>query len=393
MGMGSLFHFGRKHFRLSGVLLAVTVLGLGCEKQLDISTLPSFQPTGVTPVGSVSNSGFYVEAKVPNSNVSYYMHEQSTFTPSTCTIAQNEAVAANRDILCIMDIAELDLYFGGYSLNFNAPPSMCEYVEATGYNYKLEVGGNGPTAVTVCRTDDAAATALGITSQVPAAVLNVVPSITMDQAGTLTCAWNYSTLNGPNCCGGSYSLTTVFSATGIAGCAAPTRTVPGGIQSWGGSAGACLEGPGTYDPKSPESKGPTGANGSATTGYIYDTSGVGLNTEWKVASGLKLGKNANIFGSGYYTPLNPAAAPTAYNQPWTFACRDSAYDIVARIRVYTRSWDNLAGFLAKTIDSTNPATLEALYNEEVHDFALWSDIGNNFPLRGYSFQGFTYFSD
>ncbi|MEK6579477.1 MAG: hypothetical protein AABZ55_09660, partial [Bdellovibrionota bacterium] len=211
--------------------------------------------------------------------------------------------------------------------------------------------------------------------------------ISANADNTLHCEWDHTKDRiAANCCSGKYQLTTRYSNAGVGGCAAPINTVVS-FADWGGSPGACFDGPGAHDPANPLSKGPVTVGGFPKTDYFFDTSGVGINSEWKVGAPLKLEKGTNLFLANYYTPLNPAAKPTAYGQPWTFSCRDSAFDITARIRVYVRSWDTLAGFIAQTTDITNPATVEATYGEVVHDMFVWQNVGNAYPYQGYIVVG------
>ncbi|OFZ20547.1 MAG: hypothetical protein A2X94_10995 [Bdellovibrionales bacterium GWB1_55_8] len=335
----------------------------------------------VNPTG-----GFYVDAIVAD-GVDYYFHEQSAFENNPCKVIQGETVAAKTDIFCILDVAELDLYYNKFGLNYNAPPGMCKYTELVGYSYYAYEPSPPGLDVTISATYlDGSLTAAS--SDNAAVSLDV-------STNALTCTYDYTSDSGPNCCEGLVTIDSTYTFSPVTGDhdddpATPDTTVipapvsqPGASTSLGGKRSACLNGPGTLDifPK------------DAKSGYPRDlltkAEVEGVNGLFEIPSSIEKDMASTVYVANYFNPTSfggvgstfPQAAgvkPTALLKPfYQFGCLNSAWEYVARIRLLVRSWDRVDNFTAQS----NPysAGNEGQFDTALHDRSVWEDFLNTYP--------------
>ena len=233
-----------------------------------------------------------------------------------------------KDIECMIEGEELDLFFQGVSLNYNAPASMCSYVQVLMPFYFNKKPGIGPTTV----NDNSN----GVTTHG-----GVLPGATDE-----TCNYKYKDSQGndkENCCVGDYSLTTwSTTASGAGFTETPTVTQ----KKWGGSVAKCLSGAAMAVMQKDKS-------GFPKTEISY-VEGVGVRSSYLIPSPLILGSTSNIPIANYFDPaehvgglptaLTPVTDfPTFSPTPkYVFSCLDRANDPIARITLSVRDWNEKA---------------------------------------------------
>jgi hypothetical protein len=324
---------------LTGLVLAISGCKKAGEEELSGSS-PSGSDSGNTPVGIVDNeAGFYVKV-IPNSRYAYKVHAAGT-TSTPCTA---NSTPGTNDIGCMVEAMELDLVFNGATLQYNVPSSMCSYLIFTPYYYFYKESSPGPVAVHYRIPQSGAGT---IVSQVDG---SGNPTTTAYSSGTsIGCVYDYTTVEGPNCCTGSYTLTK------------DTETDPGvwetevSIVPWGGKAANCLAGP-AMDTQ-PKSK-----SGYPKSDIIY-VEGTGLNKSYEIKSPLDVNRGihyvANYFNTADHadvgglpvamqapgsvgTSIVPAVAGTS--PYYEFLCVDRAFEVISRIQVSIQEWNTKAQF-------------------------------------------------
>jgi hypothetical protein len=224
---------------------------------------------------------------------------------------------------------------------------MCEYIlESPSYYYQF-LPGNGPTTVNMTVTD-------GVTTALTyAGGSTSATAISTDGKGGYRCSFDYSTGNpaGPNCCEGTYTLNLTTVVTDPASSNLATST-----QEWTGRHSACLTGP-AMDTQPLD-----------VYGYPRDTfrylAGKQTLFFYGVESPLKKHNFfTNLFAADYFTSTDytdnttwplPFRGPQAvaanpnYISPthpsFILSCLDGAEDVVAQLRLYTRSWTTKAQF-------------------------------------------------
>ncbi|MGE3758026.1 MAG: hypothetical protein AB7H97_09725, partial [Pseudobdellovibrionaceae bacterium] len=229
--------------KMSGLIILVCgVLSLGfltsCSKGEEddgiqlASGLPE-EPEEDIPTGTSekpSDSKFYVYAKI-SQNAEIYTHKKITDASEAadpkwekkCEIDLDATSAADRNLNCLVEVHEADLYFLGVSLEFNVPKSYkCHNLALRPYFFERYNIGTGPTTFTENRDADG----------IPISVTGTDVALATD--GTARCAYDYTLSKGPNCCLGDYVKT-----INTAGSGATTER-----GSWGGDIKSCLSGPG-----------------------------------------------------------------------------------------------------------------------------------------------------
>lgn len=401
---------GKNTFKTLFLLSAVCGLSMaasGCKTNADDDPLADSSSSASSSgssgyaVGTVNSAGFYVQVLTDNASASNYFHEQSQnpLVPgaSSCIVTQaTPATSAAADIVCILDMSELDLYTTEISLNFNAPAGMCNYTYVSPYAfYENEPGYPSSTGTTniAVTTTGGVVTAAAVTD----AGTNLSSQhVGVDDGGSPICKWNYGSFvdGGPSCCVGRYSLS-VDDGTS-------TTTTTG---NFGGTISSCLNGP-AKDSQTPDSAG----NPRST---LYVTGSSGVNQNYVITSPWRKNYSTILYNGNFFNPWDlsnaagavdaNAGAVTAFPtiaaatpnplrnglggngaqiaaQPYyEFGCWDAARDYKARIRVLIRSWDTVSGWTAfsNPYDGTNEPNNFGSY----HDTSQWVDISGN-PTNG-----------
>jgi hypothetical protein len=367
--------------KLTMVLMAIGLFS--CDgysangASLNTATNSSPNPTASTSNGGITcgTNAFCVNV-VPPAGTTMILHQDGNFS-------QPCSAQAGTDMACILEADELDLYAQGMSLNYNVPTGMCSYMRMQPYFYYQYQPGIGPTQVTITTPPSGTPVETDSNDGIPTSSnANQTKTIVSGYTSTTaTCSADYTSSGGPNCCGGSYSLTLTTPATSPS--TSPVTTVS--TQSWGGNPNNCLVGPGV-DSQIHE----TGSPGDPRIGYpeasLFTLDGVALNKNYVVQSPLTKGYVTNAYianfwqsgTTGYYPLLTTGpttGAPNAIQgpnviagsiesgcqdgpfctgNPWyEFVCEDPASDYVARIRVMVRSWTSDVNFRSFIANQTN----------------------------------------
>jgi hypothetical protein len=416
-------------YQKAGMILSLAIVGnltAGCRADLSTAsgiTSGSGSTVDVgagatTASGTASNDAFWVkpyfDPKKPNEVYSFYLHEQSSsYGSANCQVA---AGSATNDIYCYLDVNELDLIFNGVSLDFNAPVGMCSYTSLKPYAfYFLPAGYFSPPAITIAKDTSGAVTGVTFTSGGAAVPAAGATAVAINAGGTApVCPFDYTEAGGPNCCEGNYTVTVTQAAVAPA---PPTTTTVDG--KFGGKVSNCIVGPGKdfrqsangYPVEEISRTSLNGGNelvqvtsplkksnldGSPYSGNIYPANYfnptsfgfVGVPTwpvpkaNWpRAISGDLVGAPAVLVGTKSYSFSDGTSYMTAsgsLNPYYEYACLDSDYDVLARIRLFVNSWDTLAGWTSTSGPYSGGA--EAGFPEyPKHDFAVWEDFVNTFP--------------
>ena len=344
-------------------ILCVFALIAGCESEEDSDSSSS---GSVVPGIVDANGGFNIKINNPTST-NHYIHKAGDFTTG-CSVAANETSFANQDITCIVEIEELAGANTGVKMVANAPPGMCKYVWHLPYYYFGLDYGDGPSAV-VARFD-ADGNFMSSGGAPPSSITG--PGV-FDQNGSVVCNYNYAAIEGPNCCTGDYTLRTI------------TPTSDTTINaSWGGKVGDCSAGAGlTMTSRDKVRNLPMGQ---------YHYAGVGFNKEFDTGVRSVIDGDSSIYYANYYSGAAPAAFKLTgdypANQYYTWTCLDDSAEIVARIRVQIREWNEISEFELEASGDPDTGGPETPWDsvtspaEAINDFADWLDIfttGDAFP--------------
>lgn len=340
---------------------------LGCKSSDDkvlTTPLPSLEPVDPdVPVPGVIDEvgGFNIKLKLPE-GTNHYIHQEGDFEKK-CVVAKTATAIGDRDIICTVEVEELEGAFHGIEFVLNAPSDMCNYVSYTPYYYFGREYGLGPTAGTIRYSPngdyvDSTVTGNGY----------------FDSNGAFRCDYDYQQSSGPNCCYGTYNLTVVRNLGSVDPDRPQTTTNSVGI-GWGGLPGNCVAGAGKTAPRfSP--------NGMPMSTLYYSADG--FNTSFKVDSSLTKGNS--LFYANYYTGATPTAFMSASTYTgrryYEWRCTSDADEILARIRVQVREWNEINQFVLKSLGDPDTGGNEPDWGDPYNDFADWLDIftsGDAFP--------------
>jgi hypothetical protein len=341
------------------ILLALLTVVVGCESEDDSDSSTS---GSVIPGVIDANGGFNVKINNPT-NTDHYIHKAGDFT-AECSVASNETNFANQDITCIVEIEELAGANTGVKMVLNSPPGMCKYVWHRPYFYYGLDYGVGPTAATV-RFDTGGTYVGGSVSGGPG-------SIKSD--GTVVCGYDYSALQGPDCCTGTYSKTTVSNFGSTDPDLPQTSTTE--TVSWTGKPGNCAAGSGVATAPLNDDGIPMG---------VFHYGGSGFNKEFETAPRSVIDGDSSLFYANYYSGTAPAAfklASTTYraNPYYTWICYDDAEEIVARIRVQIREWNETSEFDLGSTGDPDTTSTEPNWGAIINDYDDWLDVFTNGDL-------------
>ena len=165
-------------------------------------------------------------------NLTHHLHlAGNNSNMGDCSIEGSDLNSANsKEITCWLDVEELDLYFHGVDLNLNVSESLCEYVVykpfwfyawPTGNTsdhlkvYNKEMDEEGSSLCTgMCNFIDEAGR---LVKTSPCNELVGYPS--SDSNGEVNFAFDHTSRGGPNCDGGSISISSyTFESTGGGNC-------------------------------------------------------------------------------------------------------------------------------------------------------------------------------
>ncbi|MBY0383812.1 hypothetical protein K2X05_01525 [bacterium] len=333
-----------------------TSLVVGCKSNEDED---SSSNSSVVPGVIDASGGFNVKVNPPV-GTNYFIHKAGDFD-ATCTVASNETVYANKDITCIVEVEELEGAFNGISMVMNAPPAMCKYVNYYPYFYFGLNYGAGPTAATVRFDKNSTFVGGSVTG----------PGF-LSGTGEVKCNYSYKD---KDCCYGSYTKTTTNNFGSTDPDLPPTTTSE--VVEWSGKPGDCAVSPA-------EELSTDEASGVPVSTYYYSTSG--FNKEFATKKRSVIDSNSSLFYANYYSGTAPTAFKLAGTYPgnpyYQWVCVDDAEEIVARIRVQIREWNDIDEFVLKASGNPDTTGTETDWTTPINDFNDWLDIvnlGNGYP--------------
>lgn len=329
---------------------------VGCKSNQD--TGDSSSNGSVVPGVIDAAGGFNVKVNPPK-GTNYYIHHASDFDKE-CTVPSTATTYADAFITCIVEVEELEGAMNSINTVLNVPPSMCKYVTyRPSFYFGLDYG-SGPTAATV--RFDTNGTFVGGT------ITGGPGYFTGD--GVVKCNYDYSYSNGPDCCYGNYSLTTVNNF-------GTTNDTTTALSSWSGKAGNCAAGAGMTGTLSE-------TTGLPVTTYYFKPNG--FNDEFKIGGRTVIDGNSSLYYANYYSGPTPAAFKSAGTYPgnpyYEWYCLDEAHEEIARIRLQIREWNTMSAFLLKSLGDPDTTGTEPLSGDSINDFYDWLDVvnlGDNFP--------------
>lgn len=345
------------------------------EQSSGVSDIPSLNatptptPTPTPPPGSggsgPSEGNFKITTSFPFSGITGYLHQESDWN-SACEISPTETVQAKKDITCVFDVNELDLYFNTVDVNISVPKGVCDYVTIQPYWFYKAQPGVGPT--TVEATQDANGV-LTINSPTDGTVLV--------RNNSISCAYDYSAEDGPNCCSGDYSGTLNVISTGTT----TTSTISG---SWGGKIGNCAAGPGADE----EHWSRSAAENIPLADVWYTNDG--LTYSYPVKSPISQQFGTNLSSANWVNnhasatlpmPLRATGIQSVYRPQLyhTFKCLDFASEVKMQARLLIREWNLLSELNKKSSGDPDAGTgTETNFpGESENDFRDWNDYLNS----------------
>lgn len=377
------------YFLTLSTLLLILILNTGCNGSGNESTFGSIAIPSPTPALPGTSNGllsdldyFYVGVDTTEDAIAH-VHSTTGFS-SNCGVSKDSTT--NEDITCIVEVPEADLYAKTLELKYNVPAGMCRYLRRGVYwFYNDEVGvgpsnininivnavdgsGNITTSTYTCTVDGVADVGcLGTAGGIAEAVVESRNPSGVDYR----CIYDNSGSGNPNCCFGSYTISTTIT-TGIE---TPVNTVMEG--EWGGSYSSCIGGPGRTDWTYYTKEGrPVWELVFAKHG-VTEHQNVTAPIESQIATSIH---TSNYYGGTTASPVdhthtgfidNVTTSTSPYfiepiddrngtpipstQESYEFQCLDEAFEIQHRIRVYVRDWDTYPDYL--TYISSEGATV------------------------------------
>jgi hypothetical protein len=279
-------------------------------------------------------------------------------------VDNNPSIAASEDILCWLDVEENDLFFHGINFGLYVKPGICDYVGFAPYYYwQWQPGNSRPVP-----PDDSK----------PGIVVEegVAQCFHNNSRGYTSCYYDYTSLNGPNCDQGSYTLRTwAQNEEGICSWEDVVKPCEGQWKNCYAGPGATGEflvqgvpsekivpslvqgfdnrrQPWSFDApymsaqKSnlnlvnylkmcvDENHQYTYKTYSSTGGSLYAYRNSGIDVMWMGPDHVMTTQPLLAYGTDHVVdPLRDS------NPYYAFTCYDRAKDVKARIRVIVREWD------------------------------------------------------
>lgn len=235
-----------------------------------------------------------------------------------CGLEVEGTVEGYEEVNCRIDQSELDLYGSGMSFDLYIPTGTCEYVVYQHPQFEVWEVGTGPTEVSFSFNSDGT-------------FYDEVNSIN----GVPYCQYDYSWADqyAPNCCTGTYQITaTVESEDG----SSLSSTSP--ALGWGGLESDCYDGAAFWNPEASFA-----VNGFplATIVPLYGAE-YNKRFEWDA---LSTDYFSNMVLASYYDPndhdgMAPEGLMADYSYTHhTFECYDHAEELLARITLDVREWN------------------------------------------------------
>lgn len=350
---------------------------------------PPPDTTGVSGVVN-NNFGFFVKAIDEAGKYEYKMHNAVTsdLGADDCEIKKDSTV---KDIQCIVEARELDLWFFGARLQYHVPSNLCSYLRVEPFYFYQSRPGYGPIKVKYDINAAGNIESVAITnnySESPASAADARAYLD-SKTKTPVCIFDYSRYeNGdPNCCVGAYTkeVRTWNASASPAPAFSPAVITD---EKWAGKISNCLAGP-AMDTQTKTKEGwprPT----------LHYVENAGLNLSYLIK---KLDDNEKFSGftgfiANYFNPtehagdipigmksfLDRGITISGTSPYYEFTCTDRAYEIIARIRVMIREWNQVIEYDKVAGDPNITGSELAFDNPAINDIRDWKDLRNIFPI-------------
>ena len=349
------------------LICAISLLLMSCGGAVgpDLSGLTPGSSTSNPVVGVTTNASFYVHV-FDQGYFPFYLNKAGAAWGTDCAIDNS---LSNQSISCYLDINEMDVYHGVYSLEdritlqYNVPTGMCSYFSfMPAWYYNREIG-IGPTAVEV---DTAKDTDGNITSRdcvidgTPYAGCTGMPEVHLDENGKPVCDYE--------CCTGYYDLTLVETVAGGSPVPSVQRGLPWPQTESSNAFKTCLGGQVRTNWK--ETLFTRGGFPVAEVTYVQST---GKNDIYRLYPPIQDPNGNHSVGiANYYFDVShthtgyvlPRSSDLPYavdpidditgddlsgyiaSEAYDFRCLDKNREVVNRIRLYIRAWNTYSAFLA-----------------------------------------------
>lgn len=364
---------------------------------------PPGQSNGIADV-----SMFYIGIDSEKNDIAH-VHQQGQFS-SFCSIDPKTSL---KDITCLIEVPEAELFMHGLTLKYNVPSGMCRYLRRTPYWFYNHEVGYGVTSIVVNQTftdgvlTNASCSINGGATSLAACNSDLEVNVDPEKA-IATCTYDHSTSGGENGCLGSYTMTVntnqiVTTPPSNGNTTSVTRgtwgnsvaNLIGGAARWGwplSSTGfpITLITPahlGLLD-NTYSVQAPVDSIGAPTTIDIANFSTAALN----IHDGFVSGTQSNLpYAINPIDDLSGSSIVSG-NDAYSFECRDQADELLHRVRVYVREWDTYQDYIdfVQTKGTTevpdrrggNEGTSCIGLAGSCNDYADWDDIADG--LGGYS---------
>ncbi len=385
--------FASLHFRDVGrtiysglVVLTLMTSGIfltGCEVSESASTDEDNGDGGGDGDGAGDALSFEITATADNANYTIMVSKDGD-GQTACAPTADE-----KEITCIVDLEELDLFFHGLTITATAPYASCKYVGSRPQFYSVAPVGYQPTDVlyemdAAGAFEDPSGNVLGIN------VGNTDPDIYYRINGTwvthedlygsaaaavddLRCPYDYSDLgtfsNGQNCCYTEYNKLIDNDGT-------PEST----REDWGGSLSDCYRGAGIQDWER------TNGNGFPIELIEEVDDADGLTSTFTITAPIADDELEEQVGvANYFSGGTPPRALSDGNPYYWYKCYDANREVQFQVNVLVREW-NTANERPDGDDDDDAAEEAPFTDEGTNDFADWDDITN--ALSGYNLASF-----
>jgi hypothetical protein len=357
--------------------------------------------------GEVSSDAISIKTRSMEFPVTVSLHKFYDRT-SACEIPTTAASPSS--LQCLLNVRELDFFTGGMKLEFNVPKGMCAHIAYTPYFYYNNRPGVGAGSIQITRQVNGTGTCTvdGVTAGMPGVSYNAAaqscsfPDGVAYMDGKIKCAYDY-TSTGPNCCEGSYAITTTQINPNDSNGDPVAPTIVQESGQYGGSRRACVSSPAQYIKSGwqvDETKYPM------TT---YHSGSKGINRYFTIVAPIYLKDASNVYGANFFDwpgysvgTFNPAAAPAPLaphtdlsgslipgpNPAYRFYCLDESREVLHNIDLYINEWDSniefakyLAGQTATPIGSGTCGPIP----ETCNDFRDWKTF-STFPGEDTSYD-------
>jgi hypothetical protein len=317
-----------KHQLMILTLSFFVLAQFACKKEDEAQSASTSSTVQVDP------STFGVKVSPP-AGTSMVLHLDGDWT-QTCEVPSG---STSKNLYCILEANELDLYALGSSLVYNFPSTTCDFGRFYPYFYYQFLPGTGASLITQTTVDGGTPS---FTSSGESAGVT-----TYFSGSTPACSVDYTSVDGPNCCEGSYNMNLVTVDT-VAGTTTTTQT----SGKWNGLSANCLTGPGVDSQNKNKNGYPL-----STLFYLNNKA---VSGTYPLTAPADKGFATNVYLANYFVgdaTYSLASAPTPFRgpntsvyraaQPWyEFQCLDHNDEIIHRISILIRSWSKQSEFIS-----------------------------------------------